>query len=103
MVILLIKTTLFAALLVYASYSDIRRHEVPYYVPAMIAMAGLISVTNEQIILRIFAALLVVVPLVIVSMLRINGLGGADLLLLAAGPFTFIPYISAGLAAACFL
>ena len=134
-----LRFAILACVLIFASHSDIRRHEVPNRVPVMIAMTGLIDVTPAQIVIRLCTALLLIVPLVIASMLRKNGLGGADIKMLAAGvfvlgprkgvlalgigcllavlvyivvrirkqtwrdPFAFIPYISAGLAAAYFL
>jgi len=100
----IIKLTVFTALLVFASVSDIRKREVPDAVPIMIAIAALIGITPGQLPIMLLAAVLVTIPQLIVAMVKPGSYGGADIKNMAAcafllGPERGVVALTVGLAA----
>ena len=82
-----IKFIIFAALLVYASVSDIRKREVSNAVPVMIAITALIEIIPSQLPFMVFAAAAITLPQLIVAMVKPGGYGGADIKIMAACSF----------------
>ena len=82
-----IKLLVFAALLVYASASDIRKREVSDAVPVMIAITALIGITPARLPGMCIAAAIITLPQLAVAVIRPGSYGGADIKIMAACAF----------------
>jgi len=82
-----IKLTVFAALLVYASASDIKKREVSDAVPLMIAITALIGISPGYLPHMFFAAIVITAPQLAVAVIKPGGYGGADIKIMAACAF----------------
>jgi leader peptidase (prepilin peptidase)/N-methyltransferase len=84
MLVLIIKNILFVAVLIYASYCDIKTRIIPDKVHVMIILLGLIQVSWLDSILGI---LLVPLPFLVVALLKDGSMGGGDIKLVGACSF----------------
>jgi len=82
-----IKLTVFAALLVFASASDIKKREVSDAVPIMIAITALIGISPGHLPHMFFAVVVITAPQLIVAIIKPGGYGGADIKIMAACAF----------------
>lgn len=82
--LLIIKNILFVAVLIYASYCDIKTRIIPDKVHVMIILLGLIQVSWLDSILGIC---LVPLPFLVVALLKEGSMGGGDIKLVGACSF----------------
>ncbi len=78
----ILQGVLFSSLLLAASYTDIKRREIPDTVCVLLVLSGFLKVSYLNL-LGIFVAL----PFLIAAMLRENGIGGGDIKLTASVGF----------------
>ena len=83
----LIKGIIFMQILLYASVSDIQKHEVKDFISVLIFITGFIGVTLSDIPMMLFSGLAIGGVLLICAMVSGNRLGGADVKLSAACAF----------------
>ena len=78
----ILQGVLFPSLLLAASYTDIKRREIPDMVCVLLVLTGFLKFSFQNL-LGIFVAL----PFLIAAMLRENGIGGGDIKLTASVGF----------------
>lgn len=83
-----VKGLFLLAILLWASLSDIAKHEVPDYIPVMILLLSFVGFDPLNLSSMLTGAVVVFVPQLVVSMLRPGrAIGGADLKISAALAF----------------
>ena len=82
--VLLLKGIILCQVLVYAAGADIRTHEVPEYIPLMIALAALIATELSSLPSMCLSALLITIPQLAAAIWKPGSYGGADIKLMAA-------------------
>lgn len=82
-----IKGVIFFALLLYASYSDIKTREISSWIPVSIVIAGLIGITSADLPLMFLSPVAVSIPQVIFAMRKKDSYGAGDIKLMAACAF----------------
>jgi len=78
----ILQGVLFSSLLLAASYTDIKRREIPDTICLLLVLTGFLEFSFQNL-LGIFVAL----PFLIAAMLRENGIGGGDIKLTASVGF----------------
>lgn len=82
-----LKGFIFSLLLLYAANSDLYTREVTNWVPFSIILIGLIGVELSVIIQKLFAAILITLPQLIIAVRYPNRYGGGDIKVSAACAF----------------
>lgn len=85
--ILLTKAIFLFFILLLASISDIRTHEVSDIFSILIGLIGLIGVSLTQIPGMLLSALVITLPMFIIEMIKPGRIGGADIKITAASAF----------------
>lgn len=85
--ILFIKALILFSLLLFASISDIRTHEVSNIYSIMIGVTGLIGISLEQLPGMFLSAAIITIPMFGIALFEPGGIGGADIKLTAACAF----------------
>lgn len=83
----MIKGFLLSLLLLWASVSDIRSREVPDYIHVMILLTAFIGAEMSDIPAMLLGAVIVALPQIIISVLRPDTYGGADIKITTACAF----------------
>lgn len=83
----IIKFIIFAALLIYASVSDIKKREVSDAIPVMIVITGMIGITPARLPGMFIAAAVITIPQLIIVIRGPGRYGGADIKIMAACAF----------------
>ena len=81
---LLLKGIILCLVLVYAAGADIRTHEVPDFIPLMIAVAALIATELSSLLSMFLSALLITIPQWAAAIWKPGSYGGADIKIMAA-------------------
>jgi prepilin signal peptidase PulO-like enzyme (type II secretory pathway) len=82
-----IKGFIFFLILLYASNSDIQIREIENTIPVMVFITGFININSNAIPIMVGFALLITIPILFVSCLRTDSLGGGDIKLISSLTF----------------
>lgn len=85
--ILFIKALILFSLLLFASISDIRTHEVSNIYSILIGLTALIGISLEQLPGMFLSAAIITIPMFGIALFKPSGIGGADIKLTAACAF----------------
>ena len=85
--ILILKALILFVLLLLASISDIRTHEVSNIYSIMIGVTALVGISLEQLLGMFLSAAIIIIPMFGIALFEPGGIGGADIKLTAACAF----------------
>ncbi|MFT9055505.1 MAG: A24 family peptidase [Ethanoligenens sp.] len=86
-----IQVIVFLALLLYASYSDLKTREISPWIPISITITGFIGITPTALPLMFLSAMVVTVPQLLVAGIKKDSYGGGDIKFMAACAFMLGP------------
>lgn len=85
--VIFIKGLILFFILLFASISDIKTHEVSDIFSILIVATALIGIPFEQLPGMFLSAIIITIPMFVIALFKPDGIGGADIKLTAASAF----------------